>query len=208
MYLSDDPSNLMKWQFPEGTSIAGHGFLIIWADDDDGQEGLHASFKLSAGGERVIFSDPQAAIVDSVTFGQQTTNLTMARVPNGTGPFVQAQPTFNASNGLILPGDVVINEFAADNTQIADPAGEFDDWIEMYNNTTIDVPLDGMYLSDDPSIPTKWQFPAGTTIPRRGYLIIWADDDAGQEGLHAGFKLSAGGENVMFSDAQAAVLDS
>ncbi|MEZ4650017.1 MAG: hypothetical protein R3E97_14750 [Candidatus Eisenbacteria bacterium] len=67
----------------------------------------------------------------------------MARIPNGTGPFVQGLPTFNAQNG-VGTGDVVINEFAADNDQILDPAGEAEDWIEMYNNTGTDVDLSGM----------------------------------------------------------------
>lgn len=207
MYLTDDYAAPTKWQIPAGTVISGRGFLIVWADDDAGQEGLHANFKLSAGGERIMFSNAEAAILDSVSFGAQTTNLTMARIPNGTGPFVQGSPTFNAPNGLVA-GDVVINEFAADNTQILDPAGEAEDWIEMYNNTGREISLAQMYLSDDPGTPMKWQFPEGTVIPALGYLIVWADDDAGQEGLHASFKLSAGGENVVFSDTQAIILDS
>lgn len=206
MHLTDDYSNPVKWQFPAGTEISPHGFLIVWADDDVGQEGLHANFKLSAGGERIMFSNAESAVLDSVSFGVQTTNLTMARIPNGTGPFFQGTPTFNAPNELVA-GDVVINEFAADNTQIVDPAGEAEDWIEMYNNTGRDISLAGMYLSDDPGAPMKWQFPEGTIIPPLGYLIIWADDDAGQDGLHASFKLSAGGENVVFSDTQALLLD-
>jgi len=64
-----------------------------------------------------------------VTFGAQTADLTMARVPNGTGPFVQGPPTFNGPNStetVILPGELVINEFMADNDSIPDPAGEFE----------------------------------------------------------------------------------
>jgi hypothetical protein len=57
---------------------------------------------------------------------------------------------------LIDPGDVVINEFAASNTLILDPAGEAEDWIEFYNNLSITVSLDSMYLADDPSEPDKW----------------------------------------------------
>lgn len=206
-YLTDNPSNPTKWQFPATTVIPAGGYLIVWADEDAGQEGLHASFKLSAGGERIWFSDPSVALVDSVTFGAQSTNLTMSRIPNGTGPFVQGPPTFGSRNGF-TQGVVVINEFAADNTLILDPAGEAEDWIEMFNNSTGNLDLGGMYLSDSPSQHTKWQFPAGTSISPNGYLIIWADDDGGQEGLHANFKLSAGGEYVIFSDREGATVDS
>ncbi|MEZ4650018.1 MAG: lamin tail domain-containing protein [Candidatus Eisenbacteria bacterium] len=86
-YLSDDPLDPGKWAFPGGTTIDAGGYLIIWADDDAIQEGLHASFKLSAGGESVVFSNPDFSVVDSTSFGAQTTDHSMARIPNGTGPF-------------------------------------------------------------------------------------------------------------------------
>lgn len=207
LHMTDDPATPMKWQFPAGTTIPGHGFLIVWADDDAGQAGLHANFKLSAAGEQVWFTDTAGAVIDSVSFGLQTTDLSMARVPNGTGDFFQGPPTFNAINGLVT-GAVVINEFAADNTQIHDPAGDAEDWIEMYNNTSGPVDLSGMYLSDTPTAPTKWQFPAGTTIEGHGFLIIWADNELTEQGLHASWKLSASGESVVFSNAQAQLLDS
>src|SRR2546422_10137591 len=31
-YLTDDPANLNKWQFPN-VSIPGNGYLIVWASD-------------------------------------------------------------------------------------------------------------------------------------------------------------------------------
>lgn len=105
-------------------------------------------------------------------------------------------------------GDVVINEFMAQNDSIPDPAGEFDDWIEFYNNTANPLNLGGMYLSDDPTLPTKWQFPANTIIDANGYLIVWADNDSGQAGLHANFALSANGEQIIFSNTNVSILDS
>ncbi len=213
LYLTDNPLLPTKWQFPAGAIIAPDGYLIVWADEDEGQAGLHANFKLSASGEYIGFYDSQVAVLDSVTFGAQVTNLTMARVPNGTGPFVQGQPTFGAYNGgsggtQIEPGEVVINEFMADNDSIPDPAGETEDWIEIFNRTDDEIALGGAYLSDDFATPTKWQFPQGTVIPAGGYLVIWADEDPGQEGLHASFKLSAGGERIIFSNTDLSVIDS
>jgi len=210
LYLTDDPANLTKWQFPAGTSIDPDGYLIVWADNEPGEPGLHATFKLSAGGESITLSDAGLALIDSVTFGEQATDLTMARIPNGTGPFVQGPPTFNGYNGSggsVEPGDLVINEFAADNTLILDPAGDAEDWIEFHNNTASTVTMDGMYLTDDASNPTKWQFPAGTNIDPDGYLIVWADNEPGEPGLHATFKLSAGGEYIRLSNELIVLLD-
>ncbi|MGA9116396.1 MAG: lamin tail domain-containing protein [Bacteroidota bacterium] len=106
------------------------------------------------------------------------------------------------------PGEVVINEFMADNDTIPDPAGERDDWIEFTNNTTTALALDSMCLTDNPAVPAKWRFPPGTSIPAEGYLIVWADNDSGQAGLHANFALSAGGESIWFSRPDGTILDS
>ncbi|NUO82447.1 CotH kinase family protein, partial [candidate division KSB1 bacterium] len=106
-------------------------------------------------------------------------------------------------------GDVVINEFMASNDSlIADPQGEYEDWIELYNNTAHDVDLSAMYISDNELRPTKWQFPQNTSIPAHGYLIVWADEDSLQSGLHANFKLSANGESIRLSDTAGAIVDS
>ncbi|MBL8006271.1 MAG: CotH kinase family protein [Ignavibacteria bacterium] len=111
-------------------------------------------------------------------------------------------------NLTVSPGDVVINEFMAQNNSIPDPAGEFEDWIEIYNNTNNTINISGMYLTDDFSVPSKWQFPSNTTIAARGYLIVWADEDSAQIGLHANFKLSATGEQILFSNINVSLLDS
>ena len=97
---------------------------------------------------------------------------------------------------------VVINELMADNdTTIADPQEDYDDWLELYNLTDSPVMLTGMYLSDKEDNPTKWEFPENTEIPANGYLIVWLDEDhddeEATEGLHANFKLSKGGEIAM-----------
>ncbi len=118
---------------------------------------------------------------------------------------------FNLETGLSAPnaGEVVINELMADNTTGAtDPAGELEDWIELYNNTAFEVNLTGLYLSDNPENPNKWAFPSGTLIPAHGYLIVWADEDGSQSGLHANFKLKASGEFLSLASSDGAILDS
>src|SRR5262249_36863882 len=108
---------------------------------------------------------------------------------------------------------VVINELMASNTSaLADPQGEFDDWIELHNLTEQPVDLTGHYLSDEPNNPRKWQFPPGTIIAPNGFLLVWADEDGEATiGLHASFKLAASGESLFLTDTDAnynAILDS
>ncbi|MCL5282209.1 MAG: CotH kinase family protein, partial [Planctomycetes bacterium] len=100
-----------------------------------------------------------------------------------------------------VPVPVAINEIMASNRRtLADPQGEFDDWIELYNKSSAAVDVGGCYLTDDLSDPTKWQIPANTptatTIAAHGYLLIWADGQVAATGLHAGFKLNNQGEEV------------
>lgn len=95
---------------------------------------------------------------------------------------------------------VVINEIDAININNGlDQNFEFDDWIELYNNSTNAISLDGYYLSDEYSNLTKWAFP-DTTIGPGEYLIVWADTDIAQAGLHANFALDQFGESVFLTD--------
>jgi len=92
---------------------------------------------------------------------------------------------------------IVINEIMADNDNtVTGPLGNFSDWIELYNTKTSQTDISGMYLTDDPDNPMKWEIPEGTVIGPGEYLIIWADGNDAQEGLHAPFRLDANGEAV------------
>ncbi len=104
-FLSDKPDDVLKWEFPAGTLIEAGGYLIIWADEDEDQAGLHANFKLSASGESLILSDPSGNIIDEVSFGPQTTDISYGRYPNGTGNFQTMYPTFGAENTFLSASD-------------------------------------------------------------------------------------------------------
>ncbi len=98
LYASDSSTNLLKWEFPLGLTMEPYSYLIVWADQDLTQTGLHADFKFSSGGENCILSYPNGTIIENVSFGIQTANMGYARNPNGTGSFVIQAPTFNANN--------------------------------------------------------------------------------------------------------------
>jgi len=103
---------------------------------------------------------------------------------------------------------LLINEFLADNEQShADESGEYDDWLELYNAGSEDLFLSGMYLTDDPQNLTKWMFPfGGVALEAGGHLLVWCDDDLEQAGIHANFKLSAGGEFVALVDVDGSTI--
>ena len=109
---------------------------------------------------------------------------------------------------------LAINELIASNSScIQDPQKQYDDWIEIHNYGADAIDIAGMYLTDNFSVPTKWLIPAGnpvaTTIPAGGYLLIWADNDTTDTGLHANFKLDADGEEIsLFGSDGITLIDS
>lgn len=110
-FLTDDANNLTQWSFPQGTVIEPDGYLTVWADKDEAQEGLHANFKLSTSGESVILVNPaDTSIVDVIDYAEQTTDISYGRFPNGIGAFQTMNPTFNQEN-TVTTGieDVLVN---------------------------------------------------------------------------------------------------
>ena len=109
---------------------------------------------------------------------------------------------------------LVINEFMANNAAfLQDKPAQFDDWIELYNGSDAPIDVGGLYLTDDPAVPTRWQFPQGqaavTGIPPRGFLIVWADGDTVDPGLHTSFRLNADGDSLyLFASDGNTLLDS
>ncbi len=102
-YLSDNFGNPRKWRFPD-TTVAPHGFLLIWADEDTNQGPLHATFKLERNGERIGLyrsDSTTTAAVDTVSFGYQVSDAATGRMPDGTpGWQVMARATPGFTNRL------------------------------------------------------------------------------------------------------------
>lgn len=114
-YLSDEFTITDKWQFPD-TIINGYDYLIVWADNDTLQSGLHASFKLSAAGEAVALFTPAKSLVDQISFSAQSSDISYGRYPNGSGSFQLMNPTFSSQNSPWLgfshtPNTVGVNIF-------------------------------------------------------------------------------------------------
>lgn len=102
---------------------------------------------------------------------------------------------------------VVLNEICPANADlIYDPNFyNYTPWVELYNAGSSAVAVGGYYLSDDENDPLKWRVPAGTSIPAKGFLLIWCDDE--NTGRHTNFSLDSEGEDVVFSNGSGLLLD-
>lgn len=108
--------------------------------------------------------------------------------------------------------DVVINEWSAANyDQDQDNFGDFEDWIELYNTSSSSFDLSGHFLSDRIDNPTKWAFPAGTSLGAGQRLLIWCSgrDQVAGGNLHTNFKLTQtkSTEAVVFADPTGTLID-
>jgi hypothetical protein len=138
---------------------------------------------------------------------------------------------------LIYPGKIFaqgaprifINEFLAANLSTNPDMvdfGDFSDWVELYNDESVNVNIGGYYLTDDFTNHTKWQFPANTIIPAKGYYLVWADgynDVPGKtyarnwwpdntqfvtKWCHTNFKLNKDGDEIGLFDGGGNKIDS
>jgi spore coat protein CotH len=87
--------------------------------------------------------------------------------------------------------DIALNECMSNNSNtILDQNNEYEDWIELYNNTSQTIALGESFLSDNIANPYKWQFPTDAIILPNGFYTVWADEDKFQLGTHTNFKLN------------------
>ncbi len=217
MYLSDNLAD-PEWRFPAGTVIAAGGFLVVWADASQSNP-AYASFNLNTQGEFICLLMNDTTLIDSIAFTQQFDDISYGRRPDGTSSWTFLTPTPGSSNNLgepvipqtvNIPDDLFINEFMANNDEsVPGPDGNYPDWIELYNGGNESIDLGGMYLTDDLENPNAWQFPAGTIIGAKSFLVIWADNSLSPRPLHASFGLNATGEAVgLFAEDEETVIDS
>ncbi len=151
--------------------------------------GQPATSVVGAGSGPYLFSftQPPAGIV----------NLSWAAghgiADSGGNAFAGGSWNYYLSPGFVA--DVVINEIMADNLNgIVDADGDTGDWIELYNRGANAVNLLGWSLTDDPTRPGQWVFPA-VTLGAGQYLLVYA---SGKDRLtttgtnHANFVLANG----------------
>ncbi len=100
--------------------------------------------------------------------------------------------------GSAEPARLVINEFMASNdTRVSDEAGEFDDWLEIYNAGGQAMPLDAVSLTDDTETLDLYTFPAGSSLGPGEWTFVWCDQQTDQGDNHANFTLQSAGDRVL-----------
>ena len=148
-------------------------------------------------------SGPQVVAANgSVSLNPTVTSIYFLSASNGTG---NTDADVSAIVGVAMQAPV-INEFLADasrDAELCDEDGDFSDWIELYNPNSYAIDAGGYFLTDDATLVTTWQLPAGVAMEPESYLVIYASNKnravAGAE-LHTSFSLSVNGEYLALID--------
>jgi hypothetical protein len=201
--LTDSNTFPRRFVFPTGTFVVGHGFHRIVFDSSQGSNGTHVPFGIKASGGYLWFYGPTTNLIDAVEYGLQASDFSFGRVTDGTGPWTLCNPTLGSANAAALQagrGVLKVNEWLATQSSSGPK-----DYFEIYNPSNRPIDISRMYLSDNPSIPTKFQIPSNSFIGTgwiSGYLKFTADSAVDKYPAdHVNFGLATS-ESVILSEPE------
>jgi hypothetical protein len=112
MYLTDSPGNLTRWKIPNGITLEGGGYRVVFASNKNGVLAggeLHTNFALSAGGESLILVDANGTtILDQHTFPAQLEDISYGTTMEEIGAPTTLL-TAGATAQAILPTNSVLD---------------------------------------------------------------------------------------------------
>jgi hypothetical protein len=111
MVLADSATSYL---IPSGIDIVAGQYLVFYADDETAQGPLHTNFKLGAGGDEVtLYSYDGQTIIDSVSFSDQSTDVSFGRYPDaGTDWYTMDAPSANQTNNVGQAGEVYFSRLS------------------------------------------------------------------------------------------------
>ena len=205
--LTDNAALPYKYTITNGTMLAPGAFLTIYASNVAAVPAPKTGYSIKQSGDDLTLTKSVAqggTIADSVTWGQQLNDASIARALDGS--WALGAPTFGAANRITGTGDVNgvrINEWLADAVTLF-----ANDFIELYNPSTLPVDIGGLYLTDNPSeYANKHLIQPLTFISNGGYISFKADGDTAQGPDHVNFKLSPLQGEIGFMSATQDAID-
>jgi hypothetical protein len=99
---------------------------------------------------------------------------------------------------------VRISEVLAQNSATLNFGTTYPDVIELQNTGAASVNLAGWGLTDNSTVPFKYTFPAGSTIPAGGFLVVYASGNGSVPQPKTGFGLKREGDTLTLTRSAAA----
>ena len=203
--------------YPDSVTVPAGGFIVFYANKGEESSVMNLNFKLSGGGESIGIWNAESTILDSLTYGNQESDISMGRFPDGGdfwGFMIEITPgAANANPSPSVP-DLYINEFMASNdAALPGPQGDYPDWIEIYNGGEEAVMLGGYYMSDDLADPEAMYqipstYPDSVTVQPGDFIVFYANKGEESSVMNLNFKLSGGGEQIGLWNPESVFMDS
>jgi hypothetical protein len=186
--------------FPDKTTLAAGGYLVVWCDGLTGFPGLHAGFSLERQGGTLALYDRTSNRVDVLSYGPQLPDYSLGRGTSAAKAWQLNQPTPGADNqplAIPLATNLILNEW------MANPEPGSADWVELFNPSDVaPAVLTGVFLETSHAL---FQIKSPAFVAPRGYVRLWADEKPG--GNHLDFKLPSVGGQINLYDGTGRLLD-
>jgi hypothetical protein len=111
--ITDDLARTTRFQFSSAGNelvVPAHGYLILWADDQENQGKKHLNFNISSKGGVIALFSPANQLIDSVHYGQQYLEVSYGRLPGApyawkyfSSPTPGSDNNSAASEGVLDP---------------------------------------------------------------------------------------------------------
>lgn len=182
--------------FPTGTTLGAGAFLVVWCDGQTNEAGLHAPFALDRDADSVVLRDANGRTADAVSFGHQLAGISLGRLAGGWQLCEPTAGTVNTSWPMAGPQSLKINEW------FSNPLAGEDDWLELFNPTTLPIPLTGLGVVTEIGMAATRSF---SFIGSGGFAVLVADDRNGPG--HLALKLPANGGVIRLLDPDGGEID-
>ncbi len=111
LFFTDNLANPTQFQIPDNGHyvIPPGGFLLVWANNQPAYNStnradLFVSFQLARDGEAIGLYASDGTLIDAISFGPQTNNISEGRYPDGASSrYFMPAPTPRAPNALPFP---------------------------------------------------------------------------------------------------------
>ena len=216
-FLTDSMKDTRKWTFPDVT-IKAHDYMIIYASGkNETEDELHTNFKLDSSGETIALSNSSAKVISKVYVKESLKDTSYGYNGKKYVYYYNGTPgkenTGDFSNDPIyeVKADykLTITEYMTDNLSYkVSNDKKFYSLIEIHNEDTKDINLNGFFLSDKEDYVTKYTFP-DVMIKKDEYLIVYASGLNKYENneIHTNFKLNNNDGILVLSSPNKALLD-
>ena len=200
--LSNNESVSFKWQFPS-VRVSSNEVIVVYTSGVSSKQGeLSTSFKLNNNNGIVVLSNNKGKVIDKVEYKNLANGIAYIKQ---AGNFLESNaisPGYsNTIDGvksfqkkyLSMPKELVINEAMNNNySYLAQNAGNYYDWIELYNNSGKTIELSDYCLTTSTNTMCMYKLPKGELKSGAYYVVMASGNEklSNSKYKHTNFKLS------------------